>query len=164
MNPERVLGCTFIVYHPFLPRTARHGNYFSSIPRGLRSPGPCGYFCRAAKVTKNAPEPMVLDSFYGGHLAVPYPLLRGFTDCGGDEEFRCHMNDRSSFCRFGTCRTPPAGLSKGYCLQGALGLTVYSSDSHPHRQTLVPSAARQPAPPIELCAEAQCGIGSEHGR
>ncbi len=100
---------------------------FYSIPRGLRGPGPCAYFCRAAKVGKNAPEPMVLDSLDGGHLAVPYPLLRGFTDCGGDEEFRCHVNFRSFFCRSGTCRSPADALSKGYCLQGALVLTEHSS-------------------------------------
>ena len=41
------------------------GGLFLYVPRGFPSPGPWGYFCRAAKVTKNAPEPMVLDSFLG---------------------------------------------------------------------------------------------------
>ena len=137
---------------------------FYSIPRGLRGPGPCAYFCRAAKVGKNAPEPTVLDSLDGGHLTVPYPLLRRFTDCGGGEELRCHVNFRSFFCRSGTCRSPADALSKGYCLQGALVLTEHSSDSHPLCQTLVPSAARQPALSVGLCAEVSTGIGPMHGR
>ncbi len=54
---------------------------FYLIPRGLRGPGPCAYFCRAAKVGKNAPEPMVLDSFLGAACSAA-SLGEGFTDIG----------------------------------------------------------------------------------
>ena len=56
--------------------------FFFSLPRGLRAPGPCGYFCPAAKVTKNAPEPMVLDSFLGAALGRP-PRRGSKGLCGG---------------------------------------------------------------------------------
>ncbi len=51
-----------------MPRFARRGNCFVMNPRGLRAPGPCAYFWPAPKVGKNAPEPMVLDSFLGAAL------------------------------------------------------------------------------------------------
>ena len=91
-------------------------------PRGLRAPGPCGYFCRAAKVTKNAPEPMVLDSFLGAALWAS-------TSAGEERAVRRLLgwakppNWQYSFSRSGTCRSPAAALSKGYCLQGAHVLT-----------------------------------------
>ena len=55
---------------------------FSSIARGLSAPGPLTYFCRAAKVGKNAPEPMVLDSFLGAALGRP-PRRGSKGPCGG---------------------------------------------------------------------------------
>ncbi len=122
--------------------------------RGLRAPGPCGYFCRAAKVTKNAPEPMVLDSFLGAALGRP-PRRGSEGLCGGISGQAKPPNWWSFFSRSGTCRSPPAGLSKGYCLQGALVLTVHFSDSHPLHQTFVPSAARQPGSPAG-CRDGRC--------
>ena len=108
-------------------RRAASASRFYSIARGLRGPGPCGYFCRAAKVTKNAPEPLVLDSFLGAALGRP-PRRGSKGPCGGGLGEAKPPNWRGFFCRSGTCSTSPAGLLKGYCLQGAHGLTVHFAD------------------------------------
>ena len=47
-----------------------HDGCFYSRPRGLRAPGPCAYFCRAAKVGKNALRKL--------------RFLRTFLNYGGD--------------------------------------------------------------------------------
>ena len=139
------------------------GRYFYSLPRGLRAPGPCGYFCPAAKVTKNAPEPMVLDFFLGA--ALERPPRRGLKDCAARFLVRRSLRISS---------TPSAALAlvelrlpafqRGTAVQGAHGLTAHFANLYPKRQTLVPSAARQPALPIELCTEVSTGIGPRHGR
>ena len=43
--------------------------------------------------------------------------------CGGGSGEAKPPNLQYFFSRSGACRSPPAGLSKGYCLQGALVLT-----------------------------------------
>jgi hypothetical protein len=60
--------------------------------RGLRAPGPCAYFCRAAKVGKNALEPTVQDSLDGQARARLCPI-RELKDCavliGAGEASEC---------------------------------------------------------------------------
>ena len=63
-------------------RLRRQGGSFFSKARGLSAPGPLTYFCHAAKVGKNAPKPMVLDSFLGAALERP-PRRGSKGPCGG---------------------------------------------------------------------------------
>ena len=129
-----------------------------------RFTGPCAYFWPAPKVGKNAPEPMVLDSFLGAACSA--------ANLGGGVKGRAAGFLVRRSLRIGS--PPSAALvlvelrlpafQRGTAVQRARGLTVHSSDSHPHRQTFVPSAARQPAPSIGPCAEAGSGIGPRHGR
>ena len=114
-------------------------------PGAARPRTPCGTFCPATKGTKNAPEPMVLDSFSGGVRGRAAGLL-----------------DRRSLR---ICRPPSAALAlvelrlpafqRGTAVQGARGLTEHASNSHPYHQTFVPSAARQPGSPAG-CRDGRC--------
>ena len=135
---------------------------FFSIARGLRAPrgppavalvlkapprgasrDPGGTFCVNKKYPKSHLNLRFKNPFLGAALGRP-PRRGSKGLCGGVLGKAKPPKFQYFFCRSGTCRTPPAGLSKGYCLQGAHGLTEHSSDSHLHRQTLVPRAARQP--------------------
>ena len=69
------------------------GSCFYSVARAYAA-RTCGYYCRTAKVTKNVPEPTVLDSLLGpADAATSAGDLRTL---GGDEELRCPVN-KSSF-------------------------------------------------------------------
>ncbi len=61
-------------------RSARERDILLESARGLRAPGPCAYFCRAAKVGKNALEPTVQDSLDGQARTRLCPI-RGPKDC-----------------------------------------------------------------------------------
>ena len=128
-----------------------------------RFTGPCAYFWPAPKVGKNAPEPMVLDSFLGA--ALGRPPRRGLKGCAAGFLVRRSLRiggPSSAALALVELRLP--AFQRSTAVQGAHGLTVHSSNSHPLCQTLVPSAARQPAPSIEPCAEVSTGISPRHGR
>ena len=63
-------------------RSARERWILLESARGLRAPGPCAYFCRAAQVGKNALEPTVQDSLRraGACAPLPYTGVKGLCD------------------------------------------------------------------------------------
>ena len=148
-----------MIFAPF----GRRQRLLLHAPRGLRAPGPCGYFLCEQKYPKSHLNLRFKNPFLG--FACPANPRRGPKGCAaGFLDRRSLRIDSSSSAALVLVelRLPP--FQRETAVHGAHGLTVHSSDSYPPCQTLVPSAARQPVPSIELCAEVQTGIGPLHGR
>ncbi len=147
-----------------LPRSARQGELFLFAapgppqPRTLRLLLPRGK-SNQKRARTNGSGLLSRGRPLGGHLG------------GGVKDYAAGFLGRRSLR---ICRPPSAALvlvelrlpafQRGTAVQGAHGLTEHFSDLHPHHQTFVPSAARQPALSVEPCAEVSTGIGPEHGR
>ena len=150
---------------PLLPFLLRRCTAAVSIrcPGGCAPPDPAGTFCVNKKYPKSHLNLRFKNPFLG--FACPANPRRGPKGCAaGFLDRRSLRIDSSSSAALVLVelRLPP--FQRETAVHGAHGLTVHSSDSYPPCQTLVPSAARQPVPSIELCAEVQTGIGPLHGR
>ena len=75
---DETLLSLFLFYPLMGRRPADGGGCFYMIARGLRAPGPRGYFCPATKVPKNAPKP--------GGSGLP-EITGDLRTLGGDEEY-----------------------------------------------------------------------------
>ena len=146
-----------MIFAPF----GRRQRLLLHAPRGLRAPGPCGYFLCEQKYPKSHLNLRFKNPFLG--FACPANPRRGPKGCAaGFLDRRSLRIDSSSSAALVLVelRLPP--FQRETAVQGAHGLTEHPSDLHLLHQTLVPSAARQPAPSVGPCAEVSTGIGPKH--
>ena len=140
-----------------------NGTFFLNWPVGCPPPDPGPAFAARQKQAKTRLNLRFKNPFLG--FACSANPRRGTKDCAagflGRRSLRIAVPSSAALV-LAELRLSP--FQRGTAVQGAHGLTVHPSNLHLLHQTFVPSAARQPAPPLGLCAEVSTGIGPRHGQ